>query len=108
QDAVATANILAEQLKAGTVTNSDLAAVQRRRTFPTQLTQWLQVQVQKRVITRALSAKGPLKIPLVVKLFRRFRLLRRIPARLVGVGIRPEHVRTPSVEMTNAPPMPHQ
>jgi 2-polyprenyl-6-methoxyphenol hydroxylase-like FAD-dependent oxidoreductase len=94
QDAVATANILAEKLKAGAVTNSDLAAVQCRRTLPTQLTQWLQVQVQKRVITRALSAKGPLKLPLAIRLFRRFRLLRRIPARLIGVGVRPEHVRT--------------
>jgi 2-polyprenyl-6-methoxyphenol hydroxylase-like FAD-dependent oxidoreductase len=95
QDAVATANLLAEKLRAGTTTNSDLAAVQRRRTLPVQLTQWLQVQVQKNVITRALSAKGPLKTPLAIKLFQRFRLLRRIPARLVGVGIRPEHVRTP-------------
>lgn len=94
QDAVATANLLAEKLKAGTVTNSDLAAVQRRRTLPTQLTQWLQVQVQKRVITRALAAKGPLKVPLAIRAFQRFRILRRIPARLVGVGIRPEHVKT--------------
>lgn len=95
QDAVATANALAVKLKAGTVTGSDLAAVQRRRTLPTQLTQWLQVQVQKRVITRALAAKGPLRTPLAFRLFRRFPVLRRIPARLVGVGIRPEHVRTP-------------
>jgi 2-polyprenyl-6-methoxyphenol hydroxylase-like FAD-dependent oxidoreductase len=94
QDAVATANVLAEKLRTGAVTNADLAAVQRRRTLPVQLTQWLQVQVQKRVITRALAAKGPLKTPLAFHLFRRFRLLRRIPARLVGVGVRPEHVRT--------------
>lgn len=96
QDAVATANALALKLKTGAVTNADLAVVQRRRTLPTQLTQWLQVQVQKRVITRALSAKGPLKTPLAFKLFQRFPVLRRIPARLVGVGIRPEHVRTPT------------
>jgi 2-polyprenyl-6-methoxyphenol hydroxylase-like FAD-dependent oxidoreductase len=95
QDAVATANILADKLKAGTVTDADLAAVQRRRTLPTQLTQWLQVQVQNRVITRALSARGPRKVPLVVRAFQKFRFLRRIPARLVGVGVRPEHVRTP-------------
>ena len=94
QDAVATANLLAEKLKTGRVTNADLAAVQRRRTLPVQLTQWLQVQVQKRVITRALSAKGPLKVPLAVRAFQRFPFLRRIPARLVGVGVRPEHVRT--------------
>ncbi|MBM3981391.1 MAG: FAD-dependent oxidoreductase [Planctomycetes bacterium] len=94
QDAVATANALAEKLRAGTVTNSDLAAVQRRRTLPTQLTQFLQVQVQKRVITRALTAHGPLTVPAVVRAFRRFAFLRRIPARLVGMGLRPEHVRT--------------
>ncbi|MCI0701773.1 MAG: FAD-dependent oxidoreductase [Planctomycetia bacterium] len=94
QDAVATANILAEKLLAGSVKPADLAAVQRRRTLPTQLTQWLQVQVQKRVITRALSGRVPLTPPLALRLFRRFPILRRIPARLIGVGIRPEHVRT--------------
>ena len=94
QDAVATANLLAGKLKAGAVRNADLAAVQRRRTLPVQITQWIQVQVQKRVITRALAARGPLKVPLAVRLFQRLPFLRRIPARLVGVGIRPEHVRT--------------
>ena len=94
QDAVATANILAEKLGAGTVTGADLAAVQRRRTLPTQLTQWIQVQVQKRVITRALAAHGPLKVPTAARLLQRFPFLRRVPARLVGVGIRPEHVKT--------------
>jgi 2-polyprenyl-6-methoxyphenol hydroxylase-like FAD-dependent oxidoreductase len=94
QDAVATANLLAEKLKAGTVTSADLATVQRRRTLPTQLTQWLQVQIQKRVITQTLAARGPLKVPLLVRAFERFRILRRLPARLVGVGVRPEHVRT--------------
>jgi 2-polyprenyl-6-methoxyphenol hydroxylase-like FAD-dependent oxidoreductase len=94
QDAVATANLLADKLKAGTVTNRNLAAVQRRRTLPTQLTQRLQIMVQKGIITRALAARGPLKIPLAVRAFQRFPLLRRLPARLVGVGIRPEHVGT--------------
>jgi 2-polyprenyl-6-methoxyphenol hydroxylase-like FAD-dependent oxidoreductase len=96
QDAVAAANLLAAKLKAGAVTDADLAAVQRRRTLPTQLTQWLQVQVQKRIITRALAARGPLpRVPLVVRAFQKVPFLRRIPARLVGVGVRPEHVRTP-------------
>jgi len=95
QDAVATANLLAGKLKAGTVTNADLAAVQRRRTLPTQLTQWAQVQVQKRIITRTLSARQPMKVPLLVRAFQRFSLLRRLPARLVGVGVRPEHIHTP-------------
>lgn len=95
QDAVAAANRLAPELKAGTATSAALAAVQRRRTLPVRLTQWLQVQVQNRIITRALSARGPLQVPLALRLFERFPVLRRIPARLVGVGVRPEHVRTP-------------
>jgi 2-polyprenyl-6-methoxyphenol hydroxylase-like FAD-dependent oxidoreductase len=95
QDAVAAANILAEKLKAGTAADADLAAVQRRRTLPTQLTQWLQVQVQNRVITRALAARGPVRVPLAVRAFQKFRFLRRIPARLVGLGVRPERVRAP-------------
>lgn len=95
QDAVATANLLAEKLRAGTVTNANLASVQRRRTLPTQLTQWVQVQVQKRIITQTLSARQPMKVPLLVRAFQRFSLLRRLPARLVGVGVRPEHIHTP-------------
>ncbi len=94
QDAVATANILAEKLRAGRVTSHDLSQVQRRRMLPTRLTQWIQVQVQNRVITRALATRGPTAPPLLLRLFRRFPLLRRIPARAVGVGIRPEHVKT--------------
>lgn len=50
--------------------------------------------MQARVITRALTARGPLKVPAVVRAFQRFAFLRRIPARLVGMGLRPEHVRT--------------
>jgi 2-polyprenyl-6-methoxyphenol hydroxylase-like FAD-dependent oxidoreductase len=98
QDAVAAANILAAKLRTGTVTNSDLAAVQRRRTLPTQLTQWIQVRVQKGVISRALSARAPLSVPLAVRAFQRIPFFRRIPARLLGVGIRPEHVRTPALK----------
>ncbi len=93
QDAVATANALAPKLKTGTLTDADLAAVQRRRTFPTQLTQWLQVQIQNRIISQALAAKKSTRVPPFVRAFQKFRILRRIPARLVGVGVRPEHVR---------------
>jgi 2-polyprenyl-6-methoxyphenol hydroxylase-like FAD-dependent oxidoreductase len=95
QDAVATANLLAGKLRTGTVTHVDLASVQCRRTLPTQLTQWVQVKVQKNVITRALDTRKPMKVPLVVRAFQRFRFVRRIPARLLGIGVRPEHVRTP-------------
>ncbi|QJW97544.1 FAD-dependent oxidoreductase [Frigoriglobus tundricola] len=94
QDAVAAANALAEKLKTGTVTNADLAAVQRRRTLPTRLTQWLQVQIQKRVISRTLAARGPMTVPRFARALERFPFLRRIPARLIGIGVRPEHVHT--------------
>jgi 2-polyprenyl-6-methoxyphenol hydroxylase-like FAD-dependent oxidoreductase len=97
QDAVAAANILADKLRDGRLTTADLAKVQGRRTFPTKLTLWMQLQVQNRVITRALAARAPLRPPFIVKLFNRIPLLRRIPARLIGVGVRPEHVRTRDV-----------
>jgi 2-polyprenyl-6-methoxyphenol hydroxylase-like FAD-dependent oxidoreductase len=94
QDAVAAANLLAEKLRDGRVTTADLARVQGRRMLPTRLTQWLQVQVQNRIITRALAARAPLRPPVIARLFQRFPLLRRVPARLIGIGVRPEHVQT--------------
>jgi 2-polyprenyl-6-methoxyphenol hydroxylase-like FAD-dependent oxidoreductase len=94
QDAVATANILAEPLRAGTVTTADLRRVQRRRAFPARATQAMQIFVQRRIVTRVLGGTEPLSPPLVMRLLKRFPLLRRVPAHLVGIGIRPEHVRT--------------
>ena len=95
QDAVAAANILAAPLKAGQVSETDLAAVQRRRTLPMKVIQWIQVQVQNRVLSAALVSTTTPAVPWPVKLFNVFPVLRRLPARLVGMGIRPEHVRTP-------------
>ena len=69
-----------------------------RREFPTRLTQSIQVFLQDRVISRALAAKGELEAPLALRLLGRFPPLRRIPARLLGLGVRPEHVRTPVVQ----------
>ncbi|HVV94748.1 MAG TPA: FAD-dependent oxidoreductase [Hyphomicrobiales bacterium] len=96
QDAVAAANILAAPLKAGTVTDADLAAVQRRRMLPMRLTQAAQLFVQNNVINRVLASRKPIKPPLVLRLIDRVPWLQRIPARLVGIGIRPEHVRQPA------------
>ncbi len=98
QDAVAAANRLAAPLRAGAVSEDDLAAVQRRRTFPTRATQWLQVQVQNNVLKAACwrVAQTPVP-PWPVRLIGRCPLLQRIPARLVGLGFRPEHVRTPLI-----------
>jgi 2-polyprenyl-6-methoxyphenol hydroxylase-like FAD-dependent oxidoreductase len=95
QDAVAAANRLAAPLKAGTVTGDDLQAIQDRRTLPVRFTQGLQLMIQKRVISRVLEGGQRPKPPLVFKLIKLFPALRRIPARLLAVGIRPEHVHTP-------------
>jgi 2-polyprenyl-6-methoxyphenol hydroxylase-like FAD-dependent oxidoreductase len=92
QDAVAAANILVSPLR-GRLAESDLRRVQRRRMLPTRVTQWLQVQVQNRVVKPVLGSVGTLRPPLAVRLMARIPFLRRIPARLIGVGIRPEHVR---------------
>ena len=95
QDAVATANLLWHQLRDGRVTEADLAKVQARRAWPTGVTQRAQLIVQKRVISRVLDRKSPLTPPYALRLLARFPFLRRIPARMIGLGVRPEHVRTP-------------
>jgi 2-polyprenyl-6-methoxyphenol hydroxylase-like FAD-dependent oxidoreductase len=97
QDAVATANILGEKLKQGTVTEDALQAVQRRRMFPTRATQRLQVFVQNNVIRRVLGSSEPLSPSWIIKLVGHSSWLRRIPARVLGMGFRPEHVKTPAV-----------
>ena len=98
QDAVAAANILAGPLRAGHATTADLALVQRRRMFPTRLTQRLQIVLQNRVVRIVLFKRGGvLRPPPVMRLFRRFPFLRRFPARLIGMGVRPEHVQTPDI-----------
>jgi 2-polyprenyl-6-methoxyphenol hydroxylase-like FAD-dependent oxidoreductase len=95
QDAVAAANILATRLKQRAVSEHDLRAVQQRREFPTRATQRMQIAVQKRVIGRVLESTRKLSAPLVVRLLRLMPFLTRLPARLIGLGVRPEHVRTP-------------
>ena len=99
QDAVAAANRLAGPLRAGKVTEADLQAIEDRRTLPVRFTQWLQLNIQRRIISRVLGMESGqrLKPPLVFKLFNVFPVLRRIPARLLGVGIRREHIRTPEI-----------
>jgi len=95
QDAVATANILAEPLRQRTATIGHLRAVQYRREFPARVTQRGQVVIQNNVMTRILGTSGHLTAPWPVRLINRWPLLQRIPARLVGIGVRPEHVHTP-------------
>jgi len=98
QDAVAAANLLAAPLRERRLTDGDLQRVQARRMLATRVVQRLQVLVQNRIISPVLGSAGTLTAPLAVRLFQRFPVLRRLPARLVGVGIRPEHVRTPKVQ----------
>jgi 2-polyprenyl-6-methoxyphenol hydroxylase-like FAD-dependent oxidoreductase len=95
QDAVAAANILAEPLRQGAVGEETLAAIQNRREFPTRVTQRMQVFLQERVIRKVLAGEDTLKPPLFLKLLANCPQLRRIPARLIGMGVRPEHVQTP-------------
>jgi 2-polyprenyl-6-methoxyphenol hydroxylase-like FAD-dependent oxidoreductase len=97
QDAVATANILGTTLLHGTPSLDELRAVQQRRAFPTRATQWVQLTVQNRIIRNVLGRDEPVRAPGLLKLLRRWPFLRRIPARVIGVGLRPEHIRTPGV-----------
>jgi 2-polyprenyl-6-methoxyphenol hydroxylase-like FAD-dependent oxidoreductase len=93
QDAVAAANILVPALRAGAVTPADLHAVQRRRELPTKLTQGLQIAVQNRVISNVLRATRTPRPPWPVRMLGRYPFLQRFPARVVGLGFRPEHIR---------------
>jgi 2-polyprenyl-6-methoxyphenol hydroxylase-like FAD-dependent oxidoreductase len=97
QDAVAAANRLAAPLRAGKADSADLQAVQARRDFPARMTQQFQLTMQNRIIGPALQGTREPKPPLLFKLFDAFPLLRRMPARLLALGIRPEHVQTPDV-----------
>jgi len=94
QDAVAAANILVEPLRRGSVTEATLAAVQKRREFPTRVTQTLQLMMQDNLIAPALAGSGRrLKAPWFLKMIQ-WPVLRRLPGRLFALGVRPEHVRT--------------
>jgi 2-polyprenyl-6-methoxyphenol hydroxylase-like FAD-dependent oxidoreductase len=93
QDAVASANILVPKFRAGAVTLEDLRAVQKRRELPVRLTQRMQVLIQDRVIGNVLRSDVTPKPPLLMKLLGRYPVLRRLPARVMGMGFRPEHIR---------------
>src|SRR5262245_14693390 len=97
QDAVAAANLLYQPLRRGAPTVEELAAVQRRREFPLRVIQGMQVLVQNRIITPVLASTQRPKPPFVVKLFNWIPPLRRLPARIIGLGVRPEHIQTPDL-----------
>jgi 2-polyprenyl-6-methoxyphenol hydroxylase-like FAD-dependent oxidoreductase len=93
QDAVAAANVLVPRLTQGKATLADLRAVQRRREWPTRMTQRMQVLVQDRIITNVLHGATTPKPPWPLRMIGRFAMLRRLPARIIGLGFRPEHIR---------------
>jgi 2-polyprenyl-6-methoxyphenol hydroxylase-like FAD-dependent oxidoreductase len=94
QDAVAAANILVGPLKEGRLTDADLKAVQDRRLWPARATQAMQVFLQNRMIAPTLSGTRPLTAPWPARLLNAVPFLRRIPARVMGMGVQPEHVKT--------------
>ena len=97
QDAVATANLLAAKLVFGCPDENELDAVRRRREFPTRMTQTMQVVAQNKIISVALdSANRDLRVPLPVQLINAVPWLQGITARFIGLGVRPEHVRSPA------------
>ena len=95
QDAVATANLLADKLRGGPVSVNDLRKVQTRREWPTRLIQGMQVFIHRRVVTGATSGRKS-SLPFVVRLLKWFPVLRQIPARFIGMGPRPEHFHSPT------------
>jgi 2-polyprenyl-6-methoxyphenol hydroxylase-like FAD-dependent oxidoreductase len=97
QDAVAAANFLAGPLAAGDDVDPLLRKVQDRRLFPTRIIQGAQKLAQDRVIGRLLGRTEPIrKAPLIVRLLDRYPLLRRVPGRFIGLGVRRERVRSPA------------
>jgi 2-polyprenyl-6-methoxyphenol hydroxylase-like FAD-dependent oxidoreductase len=102
QDAVATANRLAAPLRERRLTTADLEAVQRRREWPAKVTQRAQIAIQNRVVVPVLSStRASARLPFVLRLVQRFPWLRRFPARVIGMGVRPERVATPDVHQAS-------
>ena len=101
QDAVATANLLAEKLRGGPVSVDELRKVQARREWPTSLIQRMQVFIHHYVVTGQTSDRSN-SLPFVVRLLKWFPVLRQLPARFIGLGPRPEHFRSPTaVQVSN-------
>jgi len=97
QDAVAAANALVPAINRGTLREKTLHAIQSRRMVPTIAIQLLQLTIQNHVIDHVLGSTAHFALPAPLRLFQRWPYLRRFPARLIGVGLRPEHIRTQKV-----------
>jgi 2-polyprenyl-6-methoxyphenol hydroxylase-like FAD-dependent oxidoreductase len=96
QDAVATANLLADKIRGGCPSEDELDTVRRRREFPVKMTQRMQVVVQNNIVSGALrTGDQPLNVPLIIRLITALPWLQGIPARFIALGVRPEHVHSP-------------
>jgi 2-polyprenyl-6-methoxyphenol hydroxylase-like FAD-dependent oxidoreductase len=102
-DAVAAANLLVRPLRDGTLATRHLARVQLRRLLPTVVIQLGQRTIQDRFLSPLLAGRVPAKGPLVLRALRHYPVLQGVPARLVGLGVLPEHVRTPAAAAAPAP-----
>lgn len=103
QDAVATANILAKPLRDGTLNDGNLQAVQKRRDWPTRMTQRLQVMIQNRLIAEVLQSQGSTKPPLFLRAMTSLPLLKQLPGRFIGLGLRREYVGLDVLGQSRAP-----
>lgn len=90
QDAVATARILGPQLRQHRPVDTQLRRIQRRRSWPAAIVQWIQLRIQPTL----LADRPEGEMPFPFKVIRRFPVLARIPGRIVGLGLRPEHLGT--------------
>jgi 2-polyprenyl-6-methoxyphenol hydroxylase-like FAD-dependent oxidoreductase len=102
QDAVAASNLLAAPLRDGRLTAEVLCRVQQRREWPTRMTQRVQFAIQNRVIRPVLTDRDRFSPPLAIRLLALVPFLRRIPARMIGLGFRPEHVHTSDTKTPHA------
>ncbi|MGE3905170.1 MAG: FAD-dependent oxidoreductase [Reyranellaceae bacterium] len=98
QDAVAAANILWRPLRDGKLAQADLQAVQARRMLPVRITQRLQILMQNRVIRAVLDSTQKLRPPLALRMILGLPVISRLPARLIGLGIRREHIQSPEID----------
>jgi 2-polyprenyl-6-methoxyphenol hydroxylase-like FAD-dependent oxidoreductase len=104
QDAAAAARLLAGALQEGVVPAARLGRVRRRRLLPTVMTQWVQRQIQTRILSRILAGDRPVGTPRVARLLDRHPVLQGLPARAIGIGVLPEHVARSSRVGPQAPP----
>lgn len=103
QDAVAAANLLAATLARGKAPGTEqLAAVQARRDFPTRTTQRIQLAIQDRILAVTLSATGSVRPPLALRIIAAVPWLRPLPSRILGLGVRPEHIEADLIRLMAA------